>query len=446
MNEISAIQLPLEPQSVAAVSEKFAEPAWMLAARQEAWQLYQRMPWPHAKEEAWRRTNLRRFPLDSMHLMVASEPLDEFPPCWQQLLAAENCVSGTLIHFNGLPLRATLRPGDRANGVTFGDLHQALHTHGELIRRTWMQGRTTRPDFNRFTALNAALWHGGTFLHVPRGVRVERPLQSLVTYGLNGGAALHHTLIVAEEGSHVALIQDRASLESGPAMAVEVVEIYAAAGATVRYVSLQHWGAQRYTVSVQNAELAEGANLQWVGGSLGGKMSKEFWHSALNGPQARSLMQSFTFATGDQHIDQSTYQHHRAADTHSDLLFRNVLRDRARTVFYGMIRAEREAMGMEGYQANNNLLLDDAHAHAIPGLEINCNDVMCSHSATTSRLDPQQLFYLQARGLPRPAAERLIVQGFLRPVVDQIPLAHTRRRLEDELLRRFDTDASGGAA
>ncbi len=434
------IKLPLNATTRDALGEKHAEPAWMREARQEAWRLYQQMDWPHGKEEAWRRTNPRRFPLDTMHLTLTPAPAMEFPPCWQQLLAPEAQVSGTLVHFNGSPLQVTLRREDRANAVTFGDLHQALHTHGDLIRRHWLKGHTARPDFNKFTSLNAALWHGGTFLHVPRGVRVARPLQSLITYGLNSGTAIHHTLIVAEEGSHVTLIQDRASLEDDPAMAVEIVEIYAALGATVRYVSLQHWGAQRHAVGVYNAELAASANLQWIGGTLGGHTSKEFWHSSLNGSRARSLMQSFTFATGEQHIDQSTYQHHRAADTHSDLLFRNVLRDRARTVFYGMIRAEREAMGMEGYQANNNLLLDDAHAHAIPGLEINCNDVVCSHSATTSRLDPQQLFYLQARGLPRPAAERLIVQGFLRPIVAQIPLAHTRNRLEEELLRRFDTD------
>jgi Fe-S cluster assembly protein SufD len=171
---------------------------------------------------------------------------------------------------------------------------------------------------------------------------------------------------------------------------------------------------------------------------MGGQMTKDFMRSDLRARQARSTMYGFSFIRAQQHLDQSTYQHHRAPQTYSDLLFRNVLRDHARSVFYGMIRVETEAGGnTQGYQANNNLLLDDARAHAIPGLEIIADDVRCSHGATVSRVDPEQRFYLQARGIPRPDAERLVVQGFIRPVVERVPLAHMRQRLEDEITRRF---------
>ena len=167
-------------------------------------------------------------------------------------------------------------------------------------------------------------------------------------------------------------------------------------------------------------------------------MTKEFMRSTLNEPGARAMMHGFSFAVGDQHIDQSTYQHHLAPDTYSDLLFRNVLRDKARTVFYGMIRAgDLSPPGRKATRANNNLLLDDAHAHAIPGLEIRCNDVQCSHGATLSHIDPEQLFYLQARGLPYTEAERLVVQGFIRPIIERVPLAYMRERLEEEVLQRF---------
>jgi Fe-S cluster assembly protein SufD len=432
--------VPTGRDAVEMISELYDEPAWMRTARSEAWKQYEAMDLPHTKEEAWRRVDLTRYPLDGMHLTFSDAEMDgiyELPPCWDYTLAPVELVSGLLVHCNGARTYATMRREDTHRGVTFESLHTALQTHGDLIRRYWMQGVTTRPDFNKFTALNAALWHGGTFVHVPAGVSVARPLQSLVAYDADGGTGLHHTLVIAEEGSRVTLIQDRVSQERADAVNSEVVEIYAEAGSWVRYVSLQHWGSRRYTVSVQEAQVARDANFVWVAGSMGGNMTKDFLRTRMVERGARSTMAGFSFARNRQHLDQSTYQHHAAPNTYSDLLFRNVLRDRARTVFYGMIRVETEAGGTEGYQANNNLLLDDARAHAIPGLEIIANEVRCSHGATVSRIDPEEKFYLRARGLPEPEAESLIVQGFIRPIIERVPLAHLRDRLETEIAERF---------
>jgi len=433
--------LPLGAEAADAIADLHNEPDWMREARLDAWATYAAMDFPRKDEEAWRRTDLSRYPLDDMRVLFSGAKLNSIeylPPCWNYTLAPATLVSGVLVHCNSARTHTTMRPEIAAQGVVFEDLHRALHTHGDLIRRHWMQGTTTRPDFNKFTALNAALWHGGTFIHVPAGVNVARPFQSLISYDVDGGTGLHHTLVVAEAGSRVTLIQDRVSQDLRDEVNAEVVEIYAEAGARVRYVSLQHWGHHRYSVSVQEAQVAQNTNMVWVAGSMGGGMTKEFLRTNLNATQARSTMAGFSFPFDHQHVDQSTYQHHKAPNTYSDLLFRNVLRDRARTVFYGMIRIETEAGGgTEGYQVNNNLLLDDARAHAIPGLEISANDVRCSHGATVSHIDPEELFYLQARGLPKPDAESLIVQGFIRPIIERVPLAHMRGRLEEEIAERF---------
>ncbi len=429
------------PEAVDMLSDLYNEPDWMRSARREAWAHYTSMDLPHEKEEAWRRTDLRAYPLDSLRVVFSARELDgiyDVPPCWDYALAPVDQVSGALVHCNGARTYATLRRDDALNGVVLEDLHTALRTHSDLIQAHWMRGTTTRPTFNKFTALNAALWHGGTFVHVPAGVRVARPLQSLVALDADGGTSLHHTLVVAESGSRVTLIQDRVSQDRQDEANVEVVEIYAEAGASVRYVSLQHWSERRYSVTVQEAQVSRNANFVWVAGSLGGKMTKDFLRTDLQEPAARSTMAGFSFMHGDQHLDQSTYQHLRAPDTYSDLLFRNVLRDHTRTIFYGMIRVENEAGGgTEGYQANHNLLLDDARAHAIPGLEILANDVRCGHGATVSRIDPEERFYLEARGLRPAEAESLIVQGFIRPIVERTPLAHVRQRIEDEIAERF---------
>ena len=429
------------PEAVDMLAELYDEPAWMVEARHDALELYQEMPLPAQTEEAWRRTPLEKYPLDSTRLVFSPQELDgiyDIPPCWSYALAPVEQVSGVLVHCNSAHAYATMRRDDAMNGVIFDDLHRALRDHGELIRKYWMRGATTRPDFNKFTALNTALWHGGTFVHVPEKVRVARPLHSLVAHDAQSGTGLHHTLVIAEKGSRVTLIQDRVSQERQDELNAEVVEIYADEDAWVRYVTLQHWGNRRYSVSVQDAQLQRGANLLWVSGSMGGQMTKDFMRSDLRAREARSTMYGFSFMRAGQHLDQSTYQHHQAPQTYSDLLFRNVLRDRARSIFYGMIRVESEAGGnTQGYQANNNIVFDDARAHAIPGLEILADDVRCSHGATVSRVDPEQRFYLQARGIPRPDAERLVVQGFIRPVVERVPLAHMRQRLEDEIIRRF---------
>ena len=434
------LTLDVNATAVAALSDYYDEPAWMRQARREAWTLYEQLDWPHAKEEAWRRLPLARYPLAERRLAIAPNPvqaLRALPACWLSPLAPQTQVSGIVVHQNGAAAYQDLEAQAAKQGIVLSDLHAALRTHGDLIRRYWMQGATARPDFNKFTALNAALWHGGTFVYVPEGARALRPLQAMVGYDDQGSTGLHHTLIVVEKGARLTLIQDRRSREFLPELNAEVVEIYAEEGAWVRYVSLQHWGEQRYSVSVQNARVARDANLLWVNAALGGQMTKDFLRTDLLAPGARGLMQGLTFATGKQLIDQSTYQAHQAPDTYSDLLFRNVLRDQAKTVFYGMIRVDPGAQGTQGYQANHNLLLGKARAHAIPGLEIAANDVRCSHGATVSRLDEEQLFYLQARGIARYDAEQLLVQGFFRPIIERVPLACMREGLDEEIAARF---------
>ncbi|MBN1486903.1 MAG: SufD family Fe-S cluster assembly protein, partial [Anaerolineae bacterium] len=328
-----SLTLEMNRDTIDALSDYYREPQWMRAARHSAWATYEQLDWPQSKDEAWRRIPLDRYPLEGQHIAIAPQPVDSIeglPPCWLQSLAPEEQVAGMLVHYNGVPAYAELNAMEQAKGVVFSDLHAALHTHGDIIRRYWMQGVTTRPDFNKFTALNAALWYGGTFVYVPEGQRVNRPLQALAGYNAQGGAGIHHTLIIARKGAHVNLVLDRISQESEPALNAEVVEIIAEEGAWIRYASLQHWGDKSHTVSVQEARLARNSHIRWISGSLGGQVTKEFLRSELLEPGARAVMQGFNFPSDHQIMDQSTYQHHVAPDAYSDLLFRNVLRDQSR--------------------------------------------------------------------------------------------------------------------
>lgn len=431
---------PLTPEIPAALSAFYDEPAWMRAAREEAWAVYEALPYPHRKEEAWRRTPIDRFPLSSLRVQKVTQELlayAELPPFWLRHLNTESEVAGTLVHADGALVYRALRPEVAAQGVVLEDLPRALHTHGDLIRMYWNRGDWTRQDFNRFTALNAALWHGGVFIYVPDGVRVALPLQVLTAYTAAGASGFPRVLLIAGARSQVTLMYERLSQERTPEVNSEVVELHVGEGARVRYVNMQHWGEQRWSVSHQNVRLARDAYLQWSSFSFGGAVTKDFLRVDLLEPGAQAILHGITCVTGQQVVDQSTYQHHRAPQTQSDLLFRNILLEEAQTVFYGMVRVEPEAQQSKGYQASHNLLLGTGRAHAIPGLEILANDVQCSHGATVARVDEEQLFYLQARAIPRSTAQRLIVSGFIEPLIAPIPQHQTRERLREDVAVRM---------
>lgn len=441
MSAARRIILPLDEDLPAVLGEMPGEPAWMREARVTAWGQVENLPYPHRKEEAWRRTPIERFPLDSLRLLtVRDAPLMSYadlPPFWLRHLNRESEVSATLVQADGALVYRALRPDVAAQGVVVQDLREALTTHGDFIHPYWNRAPWTRPAFDRFAALNGALWQGGVLIYVPEGVRVSLPVQVLTAYTAAGASGFPRLLLIAGARSQVTLLHEHVSQERTPEVNSEVVELYLEAGARVRYVYLQHWGEQRWSVTHQNAQLARDAYLQWSSFHFGGAVSKDFMRVDLLEPGAQAMLRGVTCVTGEQVVDQSTYQHHRAPQTQSDLLFRNVVLESAQTVFYGMIRVEPEAQQAKGYQASHNLLLGPGRAHAIPGLEILANDVQCSHGATVARVDEEQLFYLQARAISRATAQRLIVGGFIEPLIASVPQHETRERLRDDVAVRM---------
>ncbi len=433
----------LSEESIVRLSEALGEPEWMRKMRLAAWELYQRMPMPHHKEEPWRRFPVRRIPAPERTRFLAetapsqAPSFSDLPAAYRAALADESQVAGTLVHHNGIPSYGSLDEALKEKGVVFCNLSSAVREYPELVRRYFMKDGVP-PDANKFAALHAAFWNGGTFLYVPRGVEIKLPLQALIGITEEGLGSFHHTLVVAEEGSSVALLEDRVSTTTSESLNSEVVEVFVGPAARVRYVNLQQWDENRWNFTTQHTFVDRDGDFKWLVGTLGGGWTKDFIRTDLIGPGANSEIYGFMFLQGKQMADQSTFQRHVAGNTYSNLLFRNVIRDNGRSVFYGMIRVEPDAQGTDAYQANNNLMLSDtARADAIPGLEIIANDVRCSHGATVGQMDPEQVFYLQSRGLPRHEAERLIVHGFFEPVISRIPLESVREKMSDLLDERF---------
>jgi Fe-S cluster assembly protein SufD len=291
----------------------------------------------------------------------------------------------------------------------------------------------------KFAAHNAALWQHGLLVRVPRGVQLDEPLYVKLANSVDDGSLFWRLLVIAEEGSKFSLIEEYASATPRVrGYSNAVVELFVEQGAKLEYVSLQNLSQETWHFATHHARVERDAELDWVAGGFGSKKGKIRIQNDLAGEGATSRVTGAYFADATQHLDYDTFQEHIAPNTTSDFAFKGALRDKARTVWRGMIRVEKDAQKTNAYQENRNLLLSkDAHADSIPGLEILANDVRCTHGATLGRIDREELFYAMARGLSRAEAERLIVRGFFQDVLDRIELAPVREALGQALDARI---------
>ena len=278
------------------------------------------------------------------------------------------------------------------------------------------------PEENIFTAVHGALWNSGVFLYVPKGMKVSVPLQAVNAVNSPGLADLSHTLIIAEEQSEVTLLNDQFSLQNGlGGLHNGAVEIFVGPGAHVNYYQFQDWDLNRWHFSSEKVRLLRDSSASVVSTTLGGRMNKIHQILDLAGTGAHGEMLGIEFIQGKQHVDYYTQQNHLAPNTSSNLLYLGALAGESRSVWRGNIRVFPEAQKTDGYQANHNLILNtNARADSIPGLEIEADDVRCTHGATAGNIEEDYIFYLMSRGLDRNKAEQMIVSGFFEPVLQKI--------------------------
>ncbi len=416
-------------EAVEELAALHGEPEWLRARRREAFAAYERLPLPSRSDEEWRRTDIRGLDLDAFDAFeradgaAPADPIDD--------------VAGVLRQRGSEPGAVELEPDVAARGVLLMPLSEAASAHPDLVRRHLFT--EVRPDRDKLTALHGALFSGGTFLYVPDGVVVERPLVSQFWSSGGGAAVLPHTLVVAGRGSSFNYVDEFLSPDlDRPALTSGSAEIMAGEGANVGYLSLQRWGRHAWQFADQRVRAGRDATVRLVAVGLGGRFAKNRIEASLAGPGASAELKALFFGSGHQFFDFHTLQQHQVGNTTSDLLFKGALRDEARSVYAGLIRIEPDASRSDAYQANRNLLLSkSAKAHSIPMLEILNNDVRCTHGATVAPLDPEHLFYLESRGIPAGTAERMIVHGFFGEVLDRIPVQQARDLVEQELEARI---------
>ncbi|MCB9156976.1 MAG: Fe-S cluster assembly protein SufD [Caldilineaceae bacterium] len=423
-------------ETVRAASAAKNEPEWMLAFRLAAWRTFESMEWPKPTDEAWRRTRLTGFNLDKFTPFTTTSRQSaraELSDLLQtELDEMESAAS--LIFQDGGVLFGETNDDLASKGVIFTDLQSAVTEHPELVQEYFMTS-VVKPDHNKFTALHAALWDTGAFIYVPKNTKVELPLQVILNQAAGAGG-YHHTLLVAEEGAEVTVVDDLLGGED--AMQSSVVEIVQSANSVVRYMNLQDFDHTAWNFMTGRAAMGKDADLRWIQVSWGSRLTKAFLDLDLMGQGGHAELLGIYFPTGRQHIDHQTLQIHRVPNCFSDLLFNGALKEKARSVYMGIIKVLPAAQKTDAFQRNGNLILDSsARADSIPGLEIQADDVRCTHAATAAQVEEEYVFYLMARGLSRAQAERMIVQGFFQAVLDRVPVESVVHKLERVIERKI---------
>jgi Fe-S cluster assembly protein SufD len=395
-------------------------PAWFQKEQEAAWQEYLATPNPTRQNEPWRFANLKA--LDLSGFIAAPEIASE-----GKLINASTGLgdsSARLVFGNNALVQRTAPA--LPEGVIVQPLDVAAREHEALFRQYFMS-QPVELGSHKYALLHKALLTGGVLIYVPKNVEVALPVELFHWVEGAHASVFPHTLIVLGENAKVTVIDHFKSADNAPALACGINDFHLGRGSKLTYVAVQDWSRETIAFHLNSTLVDRDANSTALAVNFGARNLRGESLSKLAGEGSRSVMLSINPIDGDRHIDQRTLQDHAAKNATSDLLYRNSLDGKSQAIFAGLIRVEPGSSGTDAYQKVENLVLsDDAVAHSMPGLEILNDDVRCTHGATSGGVSADELFYMQARGIPSNTARRLVVAGFFNSLLD---------RIEDEPLR-----------
>lgn len=378
-----------------------SEPAWLAERRKKGAELVESLPLPDKKTKGWEFTELRKLKLDSY-----------------ENASADVEISGG------------------SDDVVVLPLGEALGEHSELLSEKL---GSLVPAEDYFVARNEVAWNDGALVYVPRNVICEEPIKIQLNLDADGAAVNWRTLIVLEEGAQAEVWENYTSAsDDTDALLNSVVEIAVGQNANLDYVATQDLSEKSWLFSSQRAEVERDGKLDWAALGFGGGNGKVRMTTNLAGQGSEARVTGGYAGGNSQHMDYDTLQEHAAENTISDLAFRGVLNDKSTAVWRGMIKVDEGAQNTDAFQECRNMLLStDAHADAIPGLEILADDVACTHAAAIAQVDKDQLFYLNSRGLPDEAAKTLVVEGFLQALVERLAEGPVRDAISEKIEERL---------
>jgi Fe-S cluster assembly protein SufB len=421
----------LTPEIVAMISEMKDEPQWMRDFRLRALELF------HQKQNPpWATDTLDEIDFDNIHYFVRATDRDE--RSWEDVPeyikktfdklgipeAEKKFLAGVGAQYDSEVVYHNIREDLEKQGVIFLGTDQALKEHPEIFKEYF--GTVVPPGDNRYAALNSAVWSGGSFIYVPKGVHVEVPLQAYFRINTENMGQFERTLIICDEGSQVHYVEGcTAPVYSTDSLHSAVVEIIVKKGARCRYTTIQNWSNNVYNLVTKRAQAYQDAVMEWVDGNLGSKLTMKYPSVYLMEPGAHGEILSLAFAGEGQHQDAGGKIVHAAPETTSTIISKSLSKDGGRTSYRGLLKVAEGCYGVKSTVRCDALLLDEtSRSDTYPTMEVDEPDVHLQHEAYVSKLSEDQLFYLMSRGMSEESAAKMIVNGFVEPIVKELPMEY----------------------
>ncbi len=421
----------LNEEVVRDISSKKSEPEWMLEMRLKGLNLFEKKPMP-----TW-GSDLSGIFFDTIKYFVRSTEKqaatwddlpDEIKNTYDRLGIPEaekqRLVSGVAAQYESEVVYHSIREDLAKQGVIFLDTDSALKQHPELFKEYF--GTVIPVGDNKFAALNTSVWSGGSFIYVPKGVRVDIPLQAYFRINTENMGQFERTLIIADEDSYIHYVEGcTAPIYSSDSLHSAVVEIIVKKGARVRYTTIQNWSNNVYNLVTKRATCAEGATMEWIDGNIGSKVTMKYPAVFLLGPHSKGETLSIAFAGEGQHQDAGAKMVHAAPYTSSTIISKSVARGGGRTSYRGLVQIQEGAHHSKSTVKCDALLVDTiSRSDTYPYVDIREDDVSMGHEATVSKISDDQLFYLMSRGLSEDEAMAMIVRGFIEPIARELPMEY----------------------
>lgn len=437
----------LSKEVVEEISKMKGEPKWMLDFRLRSYEIFMKKPMPN-----W-GGNLHQIDFNNIYYYAkASEKTEkdwdnvpaEVKATFDKLgipEAEKKFLAGVGAQYESEVVYHNLRDDLAKKGVIFLDTDTALKEHPDIFKKYF--GKIIPPEDNKFSALNSAVWSGGSFIYVPKGVKVDLPLQAYFRINKENIGQFERTLIIADEGAEVHYIEGcTAPVYSSESLHSAVVELIAMKGAKLRYTTIQNWSNDVYNLVTKRAYAYEGARVEWIDGNIGSRLTMKYPGIYLLGQRAHGETLSIAFAGKNQHQDTGAKMVHLASNTTSRITSKSVSKNNGRTTYRGLLHVAKGATNVKASVRCDALLLDDiSKTDTYPYMEINQEDATITHEATVGKIGDEQIFYLMTRGFTEEEALTLIVNGFIEPFTKELPMEYA---VELNRLIKLEMDGSVG--
>lgn len=420
----------LTEEVVRQISREKAEPAWMLAYRLKAFHIYEKMPMPKYGPDL--------SGLDLANMKYYQKMTDQAYNDWEDVPddvretfdkigipeAERQHLSGSAVQYESEVVYHHMREKFAAAGIIFTDIDSALKDYPELFKK-WF-GKLVKPSNNKFAALNTAVWSGGSFIYVPKGVTLTTPLQSYYRMNTEGSGQFERTLIIVDEGAHIEYVEGcSASIYSQDNLHAAVVEVNVLPNAYCRYTTIQNWSNNVYSLETKRAQALENATMEWVDGNFGSKVTMKYPSVYLNGEGAHGTMLSIAVAGHNIDSDTGGQMIHNAKRTTSSIVSKSVSKDGGAVDYRGKVRFGRHADGSFAHVECDTIIMDEqSSGDTVPFNEILNGNVSMEHEAKVSKISEEQLYYLMSRGISEAQATEMIVMGFVEPFTKELPLEY----------------------